>query len=252
MKTTALFFVLFNAVFVAVLTDQSLDEVPELQFVEPDPDLEKYLREAIENFREQMKVGIEAIKMPVLDPLELKNLDINVLENLATLDLKIRKITVLGLSSFNFRDIYPDLENFYLEFNFTMPSLTSHGKYNMNGKLLRIFPVRGNGTFEINITNVEIGGLGQLEFINDTLQMTKLELNLTWKNLGLFLENFLGGGKFSEVLQKLIPALGKTMFDNFKPTILELMNSSLINQVNKQLQRPEVKKIIDGILPNRQ
>ncbi|CAL1293759.1 unnamed protein product [Larinioides sclopetarius] len=217
--------------------------------VEPDPDLENYLREAIENFREQMKEGIEAINMPVLDPLELKDLDINVAENLATMDLHIKMITVEGLSSFQFHHIYPDLENFFLQVNLTLPGVISWGKYYLSGKLLKIFPLKGNGNFQINVTEGEIGGTGQLEFVNSTLQMTKLELDFTWKKLEIFLESFLGGGKFSDVLQKLIPTLGKGVFDNFKPEILKLMNEALINEVNKELRKPEVKTIIEGILP---
>ncbi|GBL77055.1 hypothetical protein AVEN_12704-1 [Araneus ventricosus] len=222
---------------------------PVHQHVESDPDLENYLREAIENFREQMKVGIEAINMPVLDPLELKNLVINVAENLATMDLSIKMMTVEGLSSFQFHHIYPDLESFFLQVNLTLPNVISWGNYSLTGKLLKIFPLKGNGNFQINITEGEIGGTGQLEFINSTLQMTKLELDFTWKKLEIFLENFLGGGKFAEVLQRLMPSVGKSVFDNFKPNILKLMNEALINEVNKELRKPEVKKIIEGILP---
>ncbi|GFV42800.1 uncharacterized protein TNCV_841541 [Trichonephila clavipes] len=217
--------------------------------VEPDPDLEKYLREAIENFREQMKVGIPAIKMPVLDPLQLKNLDINVYENLATMNLNIKTITVEGFSTFEFHHIYPDLENFFLQVNLTIPDVTSWGKYDLEGKLLKIFPLKGAGDFQINVTKGEISGVGQLEFVNNTLQMTKLELDFTWKKLSIYLENFLGGGKFSEVLQRLIPRAGKSVFDNFKPKILKLMNRALIDEVNKQFRKPEVQKIIEGILP---
>ncbi|GFT17859.1 uncharacterized protein NPIL_428192 [Nephila pilipes] len=167
--------------------------------VEPDPDLEKYLREAIENFREQMKVGIPAINMPVLDPLYLQNLQINVYENLATMDLHIKTITVEGFSAFEFHHIYPDLESFFLQVNLTIPDVTSWGKYDLRGKLLKIFPLKGFGDFQINVTDGEISGIGQLEFVNNSLQMTKLELDFTWKKLAIYLENFLGGGKFAEL-----------------------------------------------------
>lgn len=66
-----------------------------LNDVESDPEMEKYLREALENFREQMKEGIEAINMPRLDPLELRNLDVNVNENLAAMSLHINQVIFL-------------------------------------------------------------------------------------------------------------------------------------------------------------
>lgn len=66
---------------------------PHSNDVESDPDMEKYLREALENFREQMKEGIDAINMPRLDPLELRNLDLNINENLASLSLRVKQVT---------------------------------------------------------------------------------------------------------------------------------------------------------------
>ncbi|GIY83794.1 uncharacterized protein CEXT_590192 [Caerostris extrusa] len=241
----AFIFILFAWVVIAVNTSAEITR----QDVEADPDLEKYLREAIDNFREQMKVGIPEINMPILDPLVLKDLDINVDENLATMELSIKTIIVNGLSSFKFHHIYPDLESFFLQVNLTLPQVTSSGEYSLTGKLLKIFPLKGNGNFQINITEGEISGIGQLEFVNDTLEMTKLELDFIWKKLEVFLENFLGGGKFAQVLQKIIPAAGKSVFDNFKPDILKMMNRALIDEVNKELRKPEVKKIIEGILP---
>lgn len=113
---------------------------------------------------------------------------------------------------------------------------------------MKIFPLKGNGYFTINITEAEISGVGQLEFVNKTLSMTKLELDLTWKTMNVFLENFLGGGKFAEILQKMIPKSGKNVFDNFKPDILKYMNTALTKAVNKELEKPEVKSIIQGIL----
>ncbi|XP_042897428.1 uncharacterized protein [Parasteatoda tepidariorum] len=251
MKTTALFFVLFNAVFVAVLTDQSLDEVPELQFVEPDPDLEKYLREAIENFREQMKVGIEAIKMPVLDPLELKNLDINVLENLATLDLKIRKPKVSHLSNFNITNLKANLEEFYLEMNLTLPAIYIDGEYSANGKLAKIFPVYGKGQFDINATDIRMFGIGKLGFTTDTMEMALIKLDFDWKDISIYMENFLGGGNFAEVLQKVLPKIGRDIFHLYKPLMMEKVEKYLTEKVNSKLDDQDVKDIIRNIIPKQ-
>lgn len=62
--------------------------------VESDPDMERYLKETLENFRLQMREGIDAIHMPRLDPLKLENLDLNVNENLATLSLRMKEVLV--------------------------------------------------------------------------------------------------------------------------------------------------------------
>ncbi|KAG8198365.1 hypothetical protein JTE90_021612 [Oedothorax gibbosus] len=289
-----------------------------IHHVEADPELEAYLREAIENFREQMKEGIDAIQMPILDPLELSQLNINVRENLATLDLHIKTITVEGLSSFTFHDIYPDLESYFLKVNLTIPSVESWGTYDLNGKLLKIFPLKGNGNFQINITQAEIVGLtvqclsifklthlkpnleemylginltlpeiymsgnysvngklvkilpiygdgsfymnatdikisgfGQLAFTNETIQMSLLKLDLHWEHLAVNMENFLGGGSFAKVLQQVVPKVGRDIFYGYKPLIMEKLEKFMQEMVNEKLEEECVKDIIKVIIPQQ-
>ncbi|KAF8790325.1 Mite allergen Der f 7 like protein [Argiope bruennichi] len=220
------------------------------QRVEPDPDLENYLREAIENFREQMKEGIPAINMPVLDPLELKNLDINVAENLATMDLSIKTLTVRCLSIFNIMHLSPNLEEMYLAINLTLPEIYVHGQYRVDGKLVKIFPIYGQGYFDLNATDINISGVGKLGFTTDTVQMELLKLDLYWEHLAVFMENFLGGGSFSEVLQRIVPNVGRDIFNVYKPLMLEKMETCLTDRINNKLNQPFVKDIIKDITNN--
>ncbi|GFT17860.1 uncharacterized protein NPIL_428191 [Nephila pilipes] len=217
--------------------------------VEPDPDLEKYLREAIENFREQMKVGIPAINMPVLDPLYLQNLQINVYENLATMDLHIKTLAVRSLSDFNITHLTPNLEEFYLGINLTLTEINVHGQYKVDGRLLKILPIYGQGYFDINATDVRISGVGKLGFTTDTMQMDLLKLDLFWKNLDVFMENFLGGGSFSNVLQRIIPNVGRDIFNVYKPLMLEKIETCLTKKINDKLNEPVLKDIIKSIIP---
>ncbi|CAL1293758.1 unnamed protein product [Larinioides sclopetarius] len=219
--------------------------------VEPDPDLENYLREAIENFREQMKEGIEAINMPVLDPLELKDLDINVAENLATMDLHIKMLTVRSLSIFNITHLSPNLEELYLAINLTLPEIYVHGHYRVDGKFVKIFPIYGQGYFDVNATDINISGVGKLGFTMDTLQMDLLKLDLYWEHIDVFMENFLGGGSFSQVLQRVVPNVGRDIFNVYKPLILERLETCLTDEINSKLNEPIVKDIIKGIIPKQ-
>ncbi|GIY83793.1 uncharacterized protein CEXT_590191 [Caerostris extrusa] len=243
----AFIFILFAWVVIAVNTSAEITR----QDVEADPDLEKYLREAIDNFREQMKVGIPEINMPILDPLVLKDLDINVDENLATMELSIKTLTVRCLSDFNITHLKPNLEEFFLGINLTLPEIYVHGQYSVNGKLLKIFPIYGQGNFYLNATDINISGVGQLGFTADTMQMDLLRLDLHWKHLDVLMENFLGGGSFSEVLQRIVPNVGRDIFNVYKPLILEKLETYLTSKINDKLEEPLVKDIIKGIIPKQ-
>lgn len=250
MKAVAIFAVL-SCITALGKANAITEKTRALRDVEGDPDLEAYLREAIENFREQMKTGIDAIKMPILDPLVLRHLDITVREDAATLDLKIHEIIVRDLSKFKLDRLRPDLEKFFIKLDLTIPVVYSNGKYKVDGKLLRIFPLYGEGNFDINITRATVSGDGKLDFDSDTLQMTTLIMDLSWEDLAINLENFLGGGRFSKVLQKIIPSVGKEIFQSFKPMLMNEMSKALKNELNKELRKPKVKNIIKAILPDR-
>lgn len=156
------------------------------------------------------------------------------------------------MSSFVLHEIKADLESFYLKLKLTIPAVRSSGKYNLNGQLLKIFPLTGDGSFSINITDADLSGVGKLVNIEDKLQVEKMDLDISWNSLQIYLENFLGGGKFSEVIQRMLPNVGKNIFNNFKPQILSSVNKGLTNALNKELSKPEVQEIIGGMLKNSQ
>lgn len=144
------------------------------------------------------------------------------------------------------------MEQLYILVNLTLPELYVKGHYNLDGKFVKIFPIYGSGRFEINATEICIAGRGKLRFANGTLEMNVLKLDLLWKTIAVFLENFLGGGDFSEVLQRVVPAVGKDVFLAYKPLILEKLQCALTKEVNKKLDDPLVREIIKGIYPDEE
>lgn len=154
------------------------------------------------------------------------------------------------MSQFEVQTVNANLDTFFLRLVLNLPSVRAKGNYTLDGKLLKIFPLNGNGSFSINLTNADISGHGNLIPQDGTLQMKTLDLDLKWKTLEVYLENFLGGGRFSQVLQRILPNVGKKMFDNFKTDIQKNLNSMLIRNLNQMFKKPEVKKIVEGFIPN--
>lgn len=131
-----------------------------------------------------------------------------------------------------------------------MPALYVHGHYNLNGKFAKIFPIYGSGLFDINATDICLAGKGKLHLFNDSLEMSLLKLDLKWQHITVFLENFLKGGDFSEVLQRVVPGVGKDVFLAYRPCILDKVETALTRKINEKLDDPVVKEIIKGIYPH--
>lgn len=216
---------------------------------EGDPDFEDYLMEIFNNFRNQMKDGIPEIKVPPLDPLKLYNININVNEKTAKVKLDFHQIIISKLSKFEIRNLKANLDTLFVNIDLYLPRLDVTGTYNLDGKIINIFPLYGNGKYEINVSEANLIGTGKMVLDKEGLRLTRLVLELTWGQMHVNFENLLNGGSFSKILQKIIPVIGKRLFDKFKPEITNLIEKALINEVNKELKKPEVRKIIEGLLP---
>lgn len=68
--------------------------------------------------------------------------------------LRMRNITVEGISLFEIEELKADLEKGFAKFSVALPALKAEGYCYMNGKVLGIFPITSDGPFFINVEEV--------------------------------------------------------------------------------------------------
>ncbi|GFV21826.1 uncharacterized protein TNCV_4525131 [Trichonephila clavipes] len=119
---------------------------------EYDEKLSEFIKEILENFREQMPEGIPDIGIPPIDPLVIPDIDEDIDDGIAKMVLRMRDINILGISKFHIVDLKADLEKGFANFSISLPELTASGDCYMNGKILGIFPMNSDGPFNINVT----------------------------------------------------------------------------------------------------
>ncbi|XP_035231358.1 uncharacterized protein LOC118203175, partial [Stegodyphus dumicola] len=134
-----------SAILVAVRTKEEEAE-------EYDEKLSSFIREILENFREQMPDGIPDIGVPPVDPLVIPNIDEDIDDGIARMQLRMRQINITGISKFEIKLLKADLEKGFANFSISVPELTADGYCFMNGKILGIFPISSDGPFFIHVT----------------------------------------------------------------------------------------------------
>ncbi|XP_076317078.1 uncharacterized protein LOC143229116 [Tachypleus tridentatus] len=214
-----------------------------------DPAFEAFLLKALEVFREKMKDGLGPI--PPLDPLLLSNLKINVADDIIKMDLTFHEVNIKGLSSFKITDVKSNLVSFNTKISFTIPKVLVTGTYSLDGLIINIFPLSGKGKYQIEGDDITFTFFGRLFFSLDDIKLSSLLLDhLEWKNVRVVeLADFLGGGIFAEKIAEVLPTVGKGMFERFQPKLAELTNTLLLNVLNHELRRPEVREIIKDFIP---
>ncbi|GFY75092.1 uncharacterized protein TNIN_190911 [Trichonephila inaurata madagascariensis] len=129
-------------------------DIPGEEAEEYDEKLSEFIKEILENFREQMPEGIPDIGIPPIDPLVIPDIDEDIDDGIAKMVLRMRDINILGISKFHIVDLKADLEKGFANFSISLPELTASGNCYMNGKILGIFPMNSDGPFNINVTEV--------------------------------------------------------------------------------------------------
>lgn len=217
---------------------------------EYDRKLSEYIREILENFREQMPEGIPDIGIPPIDPLLIPDVDENIDDGIANMVLRMRHINITGISKFQIRLLKADLEKGFTNFSIAVPELTADGYCYMDGRILGIFPITGDGPFNIHVTQVSIDGYGNLNMSaggDYSVYMNNLLLNLTFGSIDVEFESLLGGGRWAQTLVKLITGLAPKLFMYFHEEAMVEINKALLTLINKELEKGSLKDLLDLI-----
>ncbi|XP_054707610.1 uncharacterized protein LOC129217350 [Uloborus diversus] len=203
------------------------------------PDFEKILRDSIEDFRNMMIKGLPEIGMPVLDPFQEKDIYVPFNDDMAAVSLKLLEVAVEDASKFTIQNLKADTDlSFHTEI--LIPQLSSFGVYDVKGTIGKIFPLWGNGSFSINMTEINIIGDGKCISKNKSLELNTLNLDLSWDQLNIYAENLLGSGDFSKAVMKMLSKVAKNMFVKNKEDIFYSLEPFLVEAINEIIQRPGV------------
>ncbi|GFT16517.1 uncharacterized protein NPIL_665371 [Nephila pilipes] len=212
-------------------------------------DINEFLIGVIENFREDMTVGIPELKVPILDPFQPKKpIKVDVEDSKASVHGNFTNVHVEGLSGFFMDFLHADLQNLSLRFYLRIPWIEAHGNYTLDGKIIKIIPIRGNGGFSIESHNLSVSAKASIETSDDDhLQLSKdFDVEMDFDQVKLNLENFLGGGRWTEVLLKILNDISKDLFKKCLPLLKGELNKSLLKVLNKHLMKLPITSIIPG------
>ncbi|XP_054714406.1 uncharacterized protein LOC129224001 [Uloborus diversus] len=213
-------------------------------------DINEFLVGVIENFREDMLTGIKELKVPILDPFHAKQpIRVDVDDSKAVVHGNFTDLTVEGLSGFVLEYMNADIKNLSLRFNLTIPHIRAVGNYTLDGKIIKIIPVRGNGSFWVESYNLSVAAKASMDTSekDNHLQLSSdFDVEIDFDKVQIDLENFLGGGRWTEILLKIVSDISKDLFRKFLPLLKGELNRSLLHVINQHLAKLPITSIIPG------
>ncbi|XP_042899087.1 uncharacterized protein [Parasteatoda tepidariorum] len=254
MKGLHRFFFTFG-LFVFIAVQETESEFSEDKAEEYDSILSIFLKDVLENFREDMSEGIPGISVPSLDPFFLSNIDpITIYEgdeifDLIDLKLRVKDLNITGLSKFHIENLKVDVRKRFFNFSMSIPELMTSGQYNVSGEALEMLRVTNDGSFSFHVKDVHIEGHSHLNMPkseNALLRMTDLNLDLSFGAMEMEFPNLLGNGRYSKWLMKILTSLGKKLFKYFHKEAIREISKELLLLINRQLDRGTFTQLLLG------
>merc|ERR1711935_104915 len=213
-----------------------------------DDSLDQYLRAILEEFRNAMTVGIPEINIPVLDPFEVPHFDIpHIEEGPVKADITIDDFIIKNLASFETTNVHLDPVGLSLELELLIPLLRGDAVYSLDGNILSIFPLFGDGPMYIELSGLAIKGAAGVTIDGEgKVQVTDLTLGADFQGAVIHLDNLVGGGDFGDVINNLLSALAPTIWDQFKDFVFDDLNKLLTSIINNELGKCPIQDIISG------
>jgi len=216
-----------------------------------DEALNNYIKATLEIIRSHLPAEIRSLKIPVLDPLSIPNLNLNINQNGARINLKLGSTKVKGLTKFTPTKVAADLKHMKLTLKLNLHDIEVRSRYNVNGKVI-FFPVYGNGGAFVKARNVRVGGSAAITINSDGyLQINHFKMDrIAFDRVHLNLGNILGGGQIGKVVNTILNRMGKTIFDRFSKDVSRELSGALHKEINKELRKFKLQDILAGALPN--
>lgn len=184
-----------------------------------------------------MKHGIPEFGISPLEPIKLDNLSYDGDARGVRVKSNFTNMTLYGVSTMEISTLQANLTQMMLKMQLTFKNWTVNGLYNMTGKVIGIIPLRGNGTFTMEVTDVILTGTAPLvTHVNGTVSVGDLEMDITAGDVDIHFRNLSGGSTWGKFVGQIANFFSNTIFNKAKPKIIRNLRMFVTNSLNKKLE----------------
>jgi len=186
-------------------------------------DVNKCLRQILEDLKPRLGAGIPEINLPPMDPLYLKSVSFHHGSGPIKILATFKDVNATGLSLFDKSDFTFDVKKRTLDFDLSIPHMRIVGNYELSGNLF-FFPIGGAGGFWLNLGGIKAKGQGKLSVSAKnnlkSIQIKKIDIDLTIEMIKVHLSNlFQGDQLLGTVINTFLNENANEIFEEVRPQI---------------------------------
>ncbi|KAG7199805.1 hypothetical protein KM043_000467 [Ampulex compressa] len=183
-----------------------------------------HIRAILKHYQQEDPVGLPGAPIP--DPMPVPDMK----HSFSMYTMNFKRVQVYGLSKFRIERVESELALMQVRVALNISTLDIRGWYTLSSWLSR-----SAGNFTVKLRGVEVQGVARLQVGTDgKLQAQDIDMDLTFLNIDLDFKNL---GFLGSVFQGVINSVGSFIFDSIKPFILKEVNTNMRGEVNKQISQ---------------
>ncbi|PSN55968.1 hypothetical protein C0J52_02148 [Blattella germanica] len=220
--------------------------LPETDLMYPD---DTVLYELFDYLKAKMKDPYPALNIPVLDPYVTDSIE-GIVENdiIGNISIHLQEVNITKASEFTLHDIKMNWMKRELALNVTFPEVNGEAIYDISGLLGHMIPLHGNGPMRLSVMNINAVATAYIGAKNDTfIYIKSIDLDYSIERIVINLKNLMGGGRFGELLNKVLSQESLRILDLVKSDLGEFSEKWLSDSGNDLLSKTNVtlKSVLD-------
>lgn len=213
-----------------------------------DDSFKRFMDEILHNAKGFMKVGIPALGVPPLDPLDIGKLRFGEDTSYVNFKAYFYDVIVCGLSEITFNKVTYDPKTLEVSTKAMVPALEAKGKYRLTGTALFVIPLQGNGDITVKAEAVSVDIAMTLD-ANRDMKKTKVEIKdigFQYGSVKVNLSGLEGGGELGKDLNAIINGIGGRLLHHLEPIITGAIEHSLQAVLNNELSKMPDVPVLDA------
>ncbi|EFX75772.1 hypothetical protein DAPPUDRAFT_323032 [Daphnia pulex] len=177
---------------------------------------------------------------PHLDPVELDDPFVfNIIEEQLTVQGSVDSVVINGLSKYTVNRWFVDAEKSKIEFDISFAQLSSTGRYNIDGILIKFFPLQGSGNFKTDLRDIRITGSIEIEKDNKNgVSFKAIKFDTHFEEFTIQLDNT--GNELDDTINEILSVVLVDLFYQYEKEYKAKASESIKESINQYLETNKI------------
>jgi len=205
----------------------------------------------LEEFRKYMQKGIPELGIPILEPLTIDRLEVNIVSpDIGTIEGHATNVEIRRLSEFKIDYINWDSRQ-RLTLNLTFPRVDVKGMYEVHGTISKRVGVYGEGPFWLKLGGLKIGAIAQFRYSLDHdphLYVERMRIGVKLKKLTSKFSNLMHNERLGRLYNEVISNVTPSALDMLWPDLEPGLSKQVVHIINEKLRVFQLGSIFERLL----